>query len=338
MNPFEHVSVGSAVQAVTLLRERSAPADTQLIAGGTDLVTLMQAGLLTPRRLVDLKGARELRYLRAGEDGVLHIGALVTLGDLERSAEVADHLPILLQSVQGAATPQLRAAATVAGNLLQRPRCWYFRGSHPCWLKGGDHCYAIGGDNRYHAILGGGPCAAVHPSDLAPALLALDAELIIEGVSGQRRLPMAELFKQPNGDSRIEHDLRPDDVIAEISIPRPPQPAGGVYLKIMERQAWSFALVSVAVQLSLENDLIQSARVVLGGVAPIPWREPAAEDMLLGRRVSAEVAEQAAAAALAAAVPLSHNGYKMMMARELIRRAILGAGGYQDLPALEPRL
>ncbi len=200
MNPFEHVSAGSAAQAVALLRERTAPADTQLIAGGTDLLTLMQAGLLSPRRLVDLKGARDLRYLLVGEDGVLHIGALATLGELERSGEVADHLPILLQSVREAATPQLRAAATVAGNLLQRPRCWYFRGSHTCWLKGGDRCYAVGGDNRYHAILGGGPCVAVHPSDLAPALIALDAELTIEGLSGQRRLPVAKLFKQPEGD------------------------------------------------------------------------------------------------------------------------------------------
>ena len=134
-----------------------------LIAGGTDLLPLMHADLLSPRRLVDLKAGSELRYLRFGEDGMLHIGALATLGELERCGEVADHLPILLQSVREAATPQLRAAATVAGNLLQRPRCWYFRGSHTCWLKGGDRCYAVGGDNRYHAILGGGPCVGSPP-------------------------------------------------------------------------------------------------------------------------------------------------------------------------------
>jgi len=337
MNPFEHVSANSTAQAVALLRDRRAPDDLALIAGGTDVLTLMQAGLLSPRRLVDLKGARDLRYLSLGEDGVLRIGALATLRDLERSVEVAEHLPVLLQSVQGAATPQLRAAATVAGNLLQRPRCWYFRGSHTCWLKGGDRCFAVSGDNRYHAILGTGPCVAVHPSDLAPALIALDAELTIEGMSGQRRLPVARLFKQPDGDSRIEHDLQPEDVIAEISIPRPSPHASGVYLKVMERQAWSFALVSVAVQLSFQDELVQSARIVLGGVSTIPWRVPAAENVLLGRHVSEELAELAAAAALVEAVPLSHNEYKVRMAHELTRRAILGAGAYLDSPVSEPR-
>jgi xanthine dehydrogenase YagS FAD-binding subunit len=337
MNPFEHVSAGSAAQAVALLRERVALDDTRLIAGGTDLLTLMQAGLLSPRRLVDLKGARDLRYLRVGDDGVLHIGALATLGDLERWSFLSQ-LPILLQSVRDAATPQLRAAATVAGNLLQRPRCWYFRGSQACWLKGGDRCFAVGGDNRYHAILGNGACVAAHPSDLAPALIAVDAELTIEGASGQRRIPVAKLFKQPDEDSRIEHNLLPEDVIVEIAIPRPSQHAGGVYLKVMERRAWSFALVSAAVQLSFHAEVVQAARIVMGGVSTIPWRAPAAEEMLLGRHVSEELAERAAETALEEAVPLTHNGYKVRMARELIRQAILVAGDYRDSPTLEPRL
>jgi|SRR5579871_1540954 xanthine dehydrogenase YagS FAD-binding subunit len=327
MNTFEHVTVTDGNEAVKLLSERGGAAgETKIIAGGTDLLTLMNASLIAPQRLVNLKAARALRYLRFAEDGALHIGALATLADLERDAGVARRLPILVESVRDAATPQLRAMATVAGNLLQRPRCWYFRGAPHCWLKGGAECFARDGENKYHAIFGASSCVAVHPSDLAPALLALDAELLINGPSGVRTLPLAAFFHEPTNDARIEHTLAPDEVITEIRVPGQPEGANGAYLKMMDRQAWAFALASAAAQLSVEDGVIQQARIVLGGVATVPWRATQAEDALTGQQLTPELARTAAEAALAGAAPLAHNGYKVPLARELVRRAILRAG------------
>ncbi len=326
MNTFDHVSAGSASEAVARLAE-GAPSGTHIIAGGTDLLTLMKAGLLAPERLIDLKPARALRFLRFAEDGALRIGALTTLADLERDAEVARRLPILPQAVSDAATPQLRAMATVGGNLLQRPRCWYFRGPYPCWLKGGDNCFAWNGENKYHAILGTGHCKAVHPSDLAPALVALDAEVVLEGPAGQRTVPVEAFLVAPDENARIEHRLTPGEVIVEVRVPAQPAAARGVYLKMMDRQAWAFALTSAAAQVAVRDGRVEHARLVLGGVANIPWRAHAAEALLMGQLLTPELAAQAAERALADAQPLAHNGYKVPQARELARRALLLAAG-----------
>ena len=326
MKAFEHISVGSVGEAVAFLGEQRDPDHTKIIAGGTDLLTLMNDGLLSPKRLINLKTARYLRSLRFTEDGA-HIGALTTLADLERSSEIARRFPILLQSVREVATPQLRAMATVAGNLLQRPRCWYFRGSHDCWLKGGDQCFAVGGDNRYHAILGRSACVAVHPSDVAPVLIALDAQVSLEGPSGVRSLPVEDFFKQPGDTSRIEYTLQPGEVITEIFVPTPPEGASGAFLKMMERQAWAFALASAAAQLSLRDGVVRSARLVLGGVATVPWRVPQAEELLTNQLLTPALAKAAAEAAIQPATPLSHNSYKVTLVAELARRAILLAAG-----------
>src|SRR5262249_16552267 len=202
MQSFEHIPASDTREALDQLGRGT---ETQIIAGGTDLLPLMKEGVLTPTRLVDLKPARTLRYLRFETDGALRIGALATLADLERNPEVAARLPILIQAVRDAATPQLRTLATIGGNLLQRPRCWYFRGQFDCWLKGGAECFARDGQNRYAAIFEGGPCVAVHPSDLAPALVALEASLTLQGPSGARSLPVADFFAAPEERRRIEH-------------------------------------------------------------------------------------------------------------------------------------
>src|SRR6185437_3700768 len=175
------------------------------------------------------------------------------LADLERDATVNERLQILPQSVRDAATPQLRVMATVGGNLLQRTRCWYFRGPMQCWLKGGEQCFARDGENKYSAIFDGGPCVAVHPSDLAPALIALDAEVTLQGADSTCTIPVADFFASPTAERRVEHHLEAGELIVEIRVPAQPQGSRGVYLKAMDRQAWAFALTSAAAQLTLKD-------------------------------------------------------------------------------------
>lgn len=325
MRPFEHLSVNASDAAITALAGGDGES-VSLIAGGTDLLPLMKDGLASPGRLIDIKPARALRYLTFGDDGAVRIGALTTLAEIERSPEIAERLPILTQAVSDAATPQLRAMATVGGNLLQRTRCWYFRGPFDCWLKGGETCYVRNGENKYAAIFEQGPCRSAHPSDLAPALVALDATLTLENASGARTLPVAELLAPPTADERIEYRLRPGELLTEIRIPAQSQNAHGVYLKAMDRRAWAFALASAAAQLTLEDGgTVINARLVLGGVANVPWRVTAAEALLEGQPLTPALAAQAAELAVQGASPLAHNQYKVQLARELARRAILMA-------------
>ena len=325
MRPFEHLTVQASDDAIAALATVD-DGSTRLIAGGTDLLPLLKDNLVTVDRLIDIKPARALRHLAFEADGSLRIGALTTLAEIERSAELAERLPILAQSVADAATPQLRAMATVGGNLLQRSRCWYFRGPFDCWLKGGETCYVRNGENKYAAIFEQGPCRSAHPSDLAPALVALDATVTLERASGARTLPVAELLAPPTADERIEYRLRPGELLTEIRIPAQSQNAHGVYLKAMDRRAWAFALASAAAQLTLEDGgTVTNARLVLGGVANVPWRVTAAEALLEGQPLTPALAAQAAELAVQGASPLAHNQYKVQLARELARRAILMA-------------
>ncbi|MFI5274071.1 MAG: FAD binding domain-containing protein [Ktedonobacterales bacterium] len=325
MKSFDHASAASAREAIALLSD-TPERDARLIAGGTDLLPLMKAGIIAPRLLIDLKPARgDLRYLRFDADGTLHIGALTTLAEVERHPEVGARLPLLPQAIRQAATPQLRTAATVAGNLLQRTRCWYYRGDFTCWLKGGEECFARDGENKYQAIFQQSRCASVHPSDLAPALIALDARVLMQGPAGARVIPVEQLFAPPTDEQRVEHRLAPGEVITELHIPPQPEGARGAYLKVMDRQAWSFALASAAVQLTLRDGVVEQARLALGAVANVPWRATAAEDALRGQQFTAELAALAAERALAGATPLAHNGYKVPLARELLRRALVQA-------------
>jgi xanthine dehydrogenase YagS FAD-binding subunit len=212
--------------------------------------------------------------------------------------------------------------ATVGGNLLQRSRCWYFRNPRVrCWLKGGDDCPAEEGENHLHAVLGGGPCWSAHPSDIAPTLLALDAEVRLRGPHGRRTLPLAEFFALPVADRRTETTLRPDELVEGVRIPPQPEGTRSTYVKAMDRAIWAFALVGVAVALRLDGRRVTHARLALGGVAPIPWRATAAEAILLGGEASDGLFARAADVALADARPLRDNGYKLPLLRALIRRA-----------------
>jgi xanthine dehydrogenase YagS FAD-binding subunit len=236
---------------------------------------------------------------------------------------IQQRYPLLAQAAAVAATPQLRNMATLGGNLLQRPRCWYFR-NHllPCWLKGGAECPAYYGENQFHALFGGGPCYAVHPSDLAPALLVLEAQVQLRGRGGIRAMPLAEFFSLPKAQRRHETEIGRDELLLSVLLPPLPMGTHTAYLKAMDRKVWAFALVAVAAAVRLDGRRVADARLVLGGVAPIPWRVSAGERQLLGVEVSSELFARAAEAALSGAEPFRYNAYKVPLAKALIRRAL----------------
>ncbi len=325
MRPFDFARPGSIAEAVALLDRHNADQanGTWPLAGGTDLLTLMKADLYAPQRLVDIKRLAELDNRIDEEPTGLTIGALTTLAQLEEDPRVRALCPALAEAAALAATPQLRHMATIGGNLLQRPRCWYFRNPRiSCWLKGGDDCPARSGENQRHALFDISPCVAVHPSDPATALVALDASLRLRGAAGERELPVAEFFAPPTDDRRNETVIRGDELIVSLRIPTAASGTRSTYLKAMDRKVWAFALVGVAVVMQRHRGRIEGARIVLGGVAPVPWRAEAAERILAGAEVSDEVITRAAEAALEGAQPLAHNGYKVPLAKALVRRAL----------------
>lgn len=318
MKPFAYAKPRALAEALKLAR-----GGATVMAGGTDLLGLMKDGIAAPDRIVDIRGLEALQGWSRQKGKGLRIGALVPLVELETSAELAALLPIVGEALRPAATVQLRTMGTVGGNLLQRNRCWYFRDeAYPCWLKGGVRCFAVDGDNRLHAILGAAECVAVAPSDLAPALIAYDATVSLTGSRGARTLPLADLFVTPHGRVRKEHTIAPDELIVEVRVPENALARRGAFEKALERKTWSFALVSVAVSLKLIGGVVRDARVVLGGVAPVPWRARDAEKLLEGRTLDDAACQAAADAALERALPLKDNGYKVPLARELVRRTL----------------
>jgi xanthine dehydrogenase YagS FAD-binding subunit len=296
---------------------------TVALAGGTDLVWLIRSGLAQPNALVDLTGIDGLRGWTRVKGKGLRIGALTPLSDLETSSQLRKLAPMIVESLREAATPQLRNMGTVGGNLLQRNRCWYFRDEAvPCWLKGGTRCFAAEGENRYHAILGAAECVMVSPSDLVPALIACDAEIELASSLSRRRIKLAQLFVTPGGTQRKEHAIRKNELITSVLIPDSALERRGTFLKAMDRKAWSFALVSVAAAAKIQGGKAHDVRIVLGGVAPIPWSVPAANKQLDGSTLDDNACLAAADVILASAQPLRDNGYKVTLARELIRRAL----------------
>lgn len=318
MKPFSYARATDLADAFRHLRAGAVP-----LAGGTDLLGLMKAGIASPERIVDLGAVAELRGWTRTRGKGLRIGPLTPLVDLETAADLGALVPIIAEALRPAATPQLRTMGTAGGNLLQQNRCWYFRDeAFPCWRKGGTRCFAIDGDNRQHAVLGAEECVAVAPSDLAPALIALDAEVILRSGRGIRTIPLSALYVIPHGTVRREHQLRAGELITDIRIGEAALGRAGAFEKAMERRAWSFATVSVAVSARMKDGTARDVRIVLGGVAPAPWRARDAEALLQGRGLDDAACTAAADAALEGAVPLRDNGHKIPLARELVRRAL----------------
>ncbi len=334
MKPFDHIEADSTAHVVALLGEgnkvgaelRSGDLPVQVIAGGTDLLTVMKDDIVSPQTLVNIKRVPGLDRIEFDEADGLTLGPLVTLTDIEMHPEIASRYAALGQSAHLSASPQLRNMATIGGNLLQRSRCWYYRGPFDCWLKGGEVCYAKEGENKYHAIINQGHCITVNPSDPAQALIAFDASLRIVGPSAQRDIKLEQFFINPTPERRSLNQLADDELITAISLPTPPPHTRSVYLKMMDRQVWGFALVSVAARITWEDDRVASASIILGGVAPTPYRAASVEQAIIGHS-RADLhngrADRAAHTATAEAHPLEHNAYKVPLTAALIKRALL---------------
>ena len=327
MRPFAYERPESIEQALTMLATSEATnPDIRPLAGGTDLLTLMKSDIAMPDTVIDLKRITELDdRIETTADGTT-IGALTTLSQLEHDPTIRSSYGALAGSAGQAATPQLRNMATLGGNVLQRPRCWYFRDPEiDCWLKGGESCPARDGENTHHAIFQESPCVAVHPSDSASALLALDAEVRVRGSAGERTIPIGEFFTLPTDDHRRENVLAPGELILGFRLPTPAPGTRSVYLKAMDRKVWAFALVGVAAAVTVTDGTISAARVVLGGVAPIPHRLIQVEDALRGQAPVESLFARVAALGLDGAEPLSRNGYKVDLSKALIQRALVEA-------------
>jgi xanthine dehydrogenase YagS FAD-binding subunit len=295
-----------------------------LIAGGSDLLGELKDDVVSYECLVSLAGVEELRHIEE-EGGGLRLGALVTVAQLEYDPRLQGPYRILAEAARGVATPEIRNQGTLGGNLCQRPRCLYYRNAlTPCLKKGGADCPAIESPYQaYLSIMGGHGCYSVHASDLAPPLMALGAQVSLAGPSGVRALPLEQFFAGPEQDVRRENVLAADEVLTAVTLPATLPGWQGTYLKARERTAGDFPLVSVAVGYALDAGLIRQARLVLGAVAPVPWRSPAAEAVLEEQRPSPALAGRAAAAALAGAQPLAHNAFKVEIGRALVERAIM---------------
>ncbi len=323
MKPFAYVKAANEQQALAALgRERGRVLP---LAGGMDLVSLLKDRIATPDRLVTVKGLDST--ITPTPDGGLRVGAAVRLVDLHGHATVTGQYRALAEAAAEVGTPQIRNLGTVGGNLMQRPRCWYFRNEEfPCLKKGGARCFSVDGENQFHAILGGGPCYIVHPSSLAVPLVAFGAKVRINGPRGEREVLAEEFFELPERNLYGETMLRPDELLTHVILPPAQAMKSATYeVRFRSSHDWPIAFASVA--LGLQGTTVSDARVVLGAVAPIPWRSPEAEAALKGQAVSEATAMKAAEAALAGASPMTQNAYKVRVARTAVKRAILHAAG-----------
>jgi xanthine dehydrogenase YagS FAD-binding subunit len=288
------------------------------LAGGIELLCLLKDELLRPEKVVNLKTVRTLARIEGGRP--FRIGALAKLSQVASHKEVLTQYRALAEAAESVASPQIRNVGTVGGNLCQRPRCWYFRDPEVhCLKKGGATCYAVNGSNEYHAVLGGGPCHIVHPSDLAPALIAHQAVV----VTTARRIPAEEFFVLPSENLMAENKLDNGELVTGVEL----GPSGwrSAYYKARERMSFDWALASCAVALKLDGSKVTDARVILGGVAPKPWRSTEAEAVLKGKPVDETIAREAGSAAFAKAKPMADNGYKLTLGANVVAIAALKA-------------
>jgi xanthine dehydrogenase YagS FAD-binding subunit len=339
VSEFAIVQTKSYQEAATLLADKRYRLPV-VKAGGMDVVDHLKEGLIEPDALINIKRVNHQAlgqgiFLADGVDqaATLHIEATTTLAEIVDSNLVAKHAPVLAQAMEKVATPQVRNVGTAGGNLLQRPRCWYYRNDQfNCLKKGGSTCFAVEGENRYHAILGGGPCHIVHPSNLAPALYVCDGVIHLTG--GKRdSLPIGELYHLPEKGVKSEHNLEPGEVITHLSVRATPM--SGFYA-IKEKQSFDWPLVMVAVALELDGDTIKSARVCAGAIAPTPWPLPQVEQALGGVKLDDDTSlRRACAVAADGAKPLTDNAYKLTLLPVAVRRAVLRAARRLDERELE---
>ncbi len=320
MNPFEILTPSTLEEARSALAEKGDQAT--IFAGGTDALGEIKQGTSAPSLLVNIGRLDELKHIEDGPNETA-FGSLVTLGEIAVHAGAAERYPAFVQAAESVATPQIRNVGTLGGNLCQRPRCWYYRSeAFHCLKKGGDTCFAVEGGNKYHAILGADKCHIVHPSDTAVALMALNAEVEILRAGGLRRVPIAELFVGPGEDILSETTLAAGNILTRVMVTCPVEGACSLYIKAKERQAYDFALVSVAGYMEIVDGVVEEARLALGGVSPTPHFAQSASDALRGVRASDVEAKLIGKLAVEGAEPMSDNGYKVRLASNLVARAV----------------
>jgi len=325
MNNFEYIQPKNLKEANQALGN-----DWQnalAFAGGTDLLGLMKDGIQSPQKLVNLKSLPGLNKISYTAGKGLIIGALTTLVEILEHPVINKKYPVLIQATKAVASPQLRNVGTIGGNICQRPRCWYFRGDFHCLRKGGDLCYAVDGKNKFHCVIGGGPCFIVHPSDLAVALTALNAKVKISSGKKARTIPIRQFFVLPEQNVERENILKPGEILTAIEIPDVAPNTKSGYLKMRERAAWDFALVSVAAVVQKSGTSFQAGSIALGGVAPIPWFEKDVSAKLTGWSATPEQIGALAKTVLREAEPLNDNAYKLPLARNLVKKLLLSMAG-----------
>ena len=320
MKPFNFEQAKTINQA-SQTHLRKAP-NANFIAGGTDILSEIKEGNIEPRTLISLVGLPNMSEVATLPES-LEVGALVTLSRIASDRSVRDYYPALSQAAMSVAIPQIRNVGTLGGNLCQRPRCWYYRNtSFHCLKKGGNECFAHAQGNKYHAILGSDECYIVHPSDIAVALLALDAVVCVSSATGTKDIPVSEFYVLPETNVHVETVLEPGEFISKVKIPKPVSDSKSIYVKVKERQGYDFALSSVAISVELDNGTIKKARVVLGGVAPIPYSIPHVDFELIGKSVSNLDVYSIGQLAVQGARPLSENRYKVQLTASTVERAL----------------
>jgi len=326
---FAYVNPSSEKEAVGALgtdRTKVLP-----LAGGQDLLARLKDYIDQPDRIVNIKNALDAT-VAATPDGGLKIGAAVKITDLAENAQVAKMYPALVEAAGEVGTPQIRNQGTLGGNINQRPRCWYYRNEEfICYKKGGNTCFAPTGENQFHAIFGNGPTHIVHPSSLAVPVVAYGAKFRLVGPNGERIVDAADYFTMPTMQNvRMENVLAPDELLTHVILPPPGNVKHGHYeVRFKASHDWPIAFATVI--LAMNGNRVGSARVVMGAVAPVPWRAQAAEQALAGKTIDERTAAQAAEAALIGARPMSQNGYKVQVAKTAVKRAILRAAGIKTV-------
>ena len=322
MNRFSFVDCTSVEDALGHLG-----AGTEVKAGGIDLLDRLKEGLDQPEKLVNIRNIQGLSGMEESADG-LRIGPLMTLAEVSEHETVKRKYTALAHATAHAATPQIRNSATIGGNLLQRPRCWYFRHlEFPCRRKGGEICFAQDGENQYHAIFDNHTCAIVAPSTAAVPLIALNAQLELTSKDGKRTVALEKFYLTPEQNVTREHSLRPGELLTAILVPATPPGTKSAYQKYAEKDSHDWPIADAAVVLQMDGNTVRKASIILGAAAPIPMRATAAEALLNGKVLNEQLARQAAKAAMQGATPLAHNGYKVGLFHTAIYRTVLFAGG-----------
>ena len=316
---FSYIRARSVDEAIRYLSLDGARAH----AGGTDLLGCLRERIFDVTTVVSIAGLKKLTGIRETPAGGLRIGALTTIAEVARNPIIRSKYHALSMAAAEVASPQLRHQGTIGGNLCQKPRCWYYRGEFHCLRKGGDQCFAVGGENAYHCIFGGENCFIVHPSDTAPALVALQASVTTAGPNGKRTVAVENFYIPPSEDYTRETILDYPEIVTEIVLPPPAEGLRSSYRKVRARRAWDFALAGVALAIAFTGDQASDCRVVLSGAAPVPWRSAEAEHVIKGRQLDRDRATKAATAALNDAEPMEQNEYKIPLFRGLIEQQFM---------------